>query len=140
MPQDHPDTYRRLLWIIAKASHLVSLPLDFISSHTSEIKIALCSYHFWLRNLGINFIPYKRESKLIRLLLNRFDSSSTNTAPTTSPADQLLTAPWVSASCIPPPPLPSYGFPCLEDSLCSIHLPKHHLPYRVRPGVPFLFN
>lgn len=62
MPRDHPDTYRRLLWIIAKASHLVSLPLDFISSHTSEIKIALCSYHFWLRNLGRNFIPYKRES------------------------------------------------------------------------------
>lgn len=116
MPQNYPDTYQLIFGITAKASGLVSLSLEVIPYHASEIKVALFLNRFWLKHLGRNLTAHKRESKLLSLLLDGLPHLATNTVPTTSQAHGLWLRRGYAVRTPPLHPSSNY-FPCLEDSL-----------------------
>ena len=93
------------------------LSLDFIPFHASKTEVALSSHHFWLKNLGWHRIRYKREIKLISLILNSLHNLTSNTAPMPSQAEQPFTTP---GACMPldSTSMPSFTlFPFARESL-----------------------
>ena len=137
MPQNYPDTYQLVLWIIANfPSCLPVSRLYFLPCFRDWGSSFLISP--WLNNLGWHVVTYKRESKFIRFIPNSLHNLASNIAPRLARLTGLL-RPLGHATCSPPPSLP-HTISVAWESLFSFHLPKHHLSKKFTLGAPFFLE